>query len=353
MKILAYDIGGVYIKSALIEYIDGNVKILSVKRNAFNFRIHAQNLKQALSVELASHISENEFDGIAITITAETVGIFKTIREGVIRISEICENLFQQYDVGYVSTDGKLHPFCDVKVEPYNFASANWVATSELATEYIYNGFIIDMGSTTTDIIPIKNGRIVPNGKTDFTRLISGELIYNGLLRTYIQCVVDKLPYKDKWINLASEIRCFTAHIYVYLGLIEEHKMLHPFSGKEMSVTKNNSKDAIARSVCADSELLTDEDIKIMAQYVLDTQIKCIGQSIKNIWEKKWNQDEDIKFIIVGSGECIVRMAIEELGLGKNILDCSKIKDLDNATAIALAYKMKDFIFHQGDQGNT
>ncbi len=45
-------------------------------------------------------------------------------------------------------------------------------------------------------------------------------------------------------------------------------------------------KDAIARSVCADSELLTDEDIKIMAQYVLDTQIKCIGQSIKNIWEK-------------------------------------------------------------------
>lgn len=65
---------------------------------------------------------------------------------------------------------------------------------------------------------------------------------------------------------------------------------------------------------------------------------------------KKCSQDEDIKFIIVGSGECIVRMAIEELGLGKNILDCSKIKDLDNATAIALAYKMKDFIFHQGDK---
>lgn len=43
-------------------------------------------------------------------------------------------------------------------------------------------------------------------------------------------------------------------------------------------------------------------------------------------------------------------MAIEELWLGKNILDCSKIKDLDNVTAIALAYKMKDFIFHQGDK---
>lgn len=82
----------------------------------------------------------------------------------------------------------------------------------------------------------------------------------------------------------------------------------------------------------------------------MDSSLPQTHNSLPKTYGKKWSQDEDIKFIIVGSGECIVRMAIEELGLGKNILDCSKIKDLDNATAIALAYKMKDFIFHQGDK---
>ena len=52
------------------------------------------------------------------------------------------------------------------------------------------DALLIDMGSTTTDIIPIVGGRPTPRGLTDGERLATSELVYSGLTRTDVTAVV-------------------------------------------------------------------------------------------------------------------------------------------------------------------
>ncbi|MDR1466902.1 MAG: hypothetical protein LBI55_00540 [Oscillospiraceae bacterium] len=338
MNFLALDIGGAYTKSAFVGSGKNSVKILNTKRHAFNFRNNANNLEHALIDELCSHIKDNKkIDIIIITITAETVGIFNSIDDGVTKIASICEKAFSEFKICYVSTDGAIYDYKKLKANTIDFASANWVATSELASNYIENGLFIDMGSTTTDIIPIKNRAICPTATTDMTRLISGELLYLGLLRTYISNIVNGLPFRDTFIPLAAELRCFTAHVYVALGFIDELEMLHPFSGNKIKITKANSVDAIARSVCADTTLLNYDEIIKMGDYIYKEQMRKIIISCNKIINHHWFYGADLRVIITGSGSKIIENAVRFNKIGK-IIDSSNIfRDSENATAVALS----------------
>src|SRR5947208_2344005 len=65
-------------------------------------------------------------------------------------------------------------------------AAANWLATAVWAGRFAPEGaaLLIDAGSTTTDIVPLWNGRPMPLGLTDPDRLRTGELVYTGARRT-------------------------------------------------------------------------------------------------------------------------------------------------------------------------
>ena len=55
---------------------------------------------------------------------------------------------------------------------------ANWHAGAALIARYCREALLIDMGSTTTDIIPIVAGAVAARGYTDAERLTTGELAY-------------------------------------------------------------------------------------------------------------------------------------------------------------------------------
>ena len=48
------------------------------------------------------------------------------------------------------------------------------------------DALFVDMGSTTTDIIPIEDGAVANEGYTDAERLLTGELVYTGFTRTFL-----------------------------------------------------------------------------------------------------------------------------------------------------------------------
>ena len=48
---------------------------------------------------------------------------------------------------------------------------------------------LFDVGTTSADLIPIVNGQVVAQGRTDPERLLSGELVYTGALRTPAEAV--------------------------------------------------------------------------------------------------------------------------------------------------------------------
>ena len=68
------------------------------------------------------------------------------------------------------------------------------MASSLLLGKDYRDSIFVDIGSTTTDIIPIKNGKPLA-GKTDFKRLKNGELVYSGALRTNIAAILKSVKF--------------------------------------------------------------------------------------------------------------------------------------------------------------
>ncbi len=97
-------------------------------------------------------------------MTAELVDAYKTKVEGVLDISLKSENAFN-VPVGFVGLDGIIKRY-ELVNEPMKAAAANWIATAPLAAKINPNSILIDTGSTTTDIIPIKNGLECAKGRS-------------------------------------------------------------------------------------------------------------------------------------------------------------------------------------------
>src|SRR5262249_3536786 len=107
-------------------------------------------------------------------------------REGVNRILDSVAEAAGPAPVRIWTTTGRFRTIDDVRRDPLCAASANWLAQATWAARLVPNRNVVllDMGSTTTDVIPIAAGRAVPRGLTDAQRLKSGELLCMGWRRT-------------------------------------------------------------------------------------------------------------------------------------------------------------------------
>ena len=66
-------------------------------------------------------------------------------------------------------------------------------------------GLLVDIGSTTTDIIPLRDGLVRAAGYTDSERLACGELVYTGLTRSFVMALAERAPFAGRWTTLAAE----------------------------------------------------------------------------------------------------------------------------------------------------
>jgi uncharacterized hydantoinase/oxoprolinase family protein len=78
---------------------------------------------------------------------------------------------------------------------------------------------MIDIGSTTTDIIPLDKGRVAVRGRTDTERLRTGELVYAGIRRTPLCALATELPLgQGPPIGLAAELFATSLDVFLTLG---------------------------------------------------------------------------------------------------------------------------------------
>ena len=108
-------------------------------------------------------------DIICVSMTAELADCYKSKKEGVTDISERVIDTFGTEKVYFVTVDG-LKCFDDLKSNLLSAAASNWIGTVELLKHVCSDCIFMDMGSTTTDIIPIKNGKEVCEGHGAFNQ---------------------------------------------------------------------------------------------------------------------------------------------------------------------------------------
>src|SRR6185295_17246007 len=104
---------------------------------------------------------------------------------------------------------------------PLEVAAANWRASATLVARTFRDALFLDVGSTTTDIIPIVAGSVVVEGTTDPGRLLSGELVYTGALRTPVCAIVRSVPFEGRRCRVAAEHFAVAADVHLWLGRIQ------------------------------------------------------------------------------------------------------------------------------------
>ncbi len=214
MTVLGLDIGGANLKAA-----DGRGWARSVP---FALWREPSVLSSALRklVVLAPN-----FDRIAVTMTAELCDCFRSKAEGVRHIlGAVVEVFLPEHDVRVYLVDGRLGPIESALERPELAAASNWHVLARFAGRYTEGrpGMLVDIGSTTTDIVPLAAGEVASTARTDTERLVAGELVYTGVGRTPVCAVVDRLPYLGRQSPVAAELFATTADAYLLLDEIPE-----------------------------------------------------------------------------------------------------------------------------------
>ncbi len=90
--------------------------------------------------------------------------MFRTKREGVSFVLAAVEAAFGSAFVRVYAVDGRFLTIGDAREEPLAVAAANWAATARAIAAYHPDALLVDVGTTTTDIIPIVGGTVAASG---------------------------------------------------------------------------------------------------------------------------------------------------------------------------------------------
>ena len=186
---LALDIGGANLKVA-----DGRSFALS---RPFQLWRNRDGLANAVARIL--HQSPPA-DSLSVTMTGELADCYTTKSEGVEAILEAVERAADRRAVHVYMVDGRLVDVATARRSPLLVAAANWHALAVFCCRYVHGeaGLLIDIGSTTSDIIALSPAGPVAVGRSDPERLLAGELVYSGIERSPLCAVTSSLPWRSR-----------------------------------------------------------------------------------------------------------------------------------------------------------
>jgi probable H4MPT-linked C1 transfer pathway protein len=330
--IIGWDIGGVNLKAARLE---GGT--LTTVVEPFELQRAPHRLAAALA-SLAARLGSGPHDLHAVTMTAELSQYFRTKREGVTFVLDALSAALGEAAVQVWCTDGRFRPPADLAGDPVAAAASNWLAAAVFVAAHAPNTILVDVGSTTTDVIPIARGAVAAIGRTDPDRLRSGELIYTGALRTPIEAVVKQVPFKGDQAAVSAEGFAITADLHLWLGNLpaEEYTVPTP-DGRP--ATRTFAGERLARVVCGDREMVAEADIDRLATAVADAQLADIADAIRRV---RARHPELYGAVVTGVGDFVAAAAARLAGLAPAPLADVIGKDGARAApAAAVAYLLR------------
>jgi hypothetical protein len=316
---LSLDIGGANLKAA-----DGVGFAVS---QAFPLWKNSRLLVEALRTIIAG---APRSDHLAATMTGELADCFNTKAEGVqFIVNALSTAADGRHTRIYLNNGLLVSPQIALK-QPLAAAAANWHALARFAGRYASKGpgLLIDIGSTTTDIIPLADGSPVSQGKTDPERLIASELVYTGVERSPVCALVNALPWQKQQCPVAQEVFATTWDAYLTLGdLPEEPNNTNTADGRP--ATMEAARDRLARSICADREMFDNADARAAAEAITRGQLAKIAVAVAQVVGRSPAPPETI--VVSGRGEFVARRVLERMKTP------GKIVSLDSELGAALS----------------
>ncbi len=347
LLILGLDIGGANTKAALIFFENNMIKKTFSCIEYFPFWEHSLDKIPKIFEEIVDKLlvknkfNKRDLDYIAISITAELSDAFKSKKEGIFTILDALERVFRNQKMVFISTNNTYISFNEAKNNYMSIVAANWVSTSLFLGHFISQCILIDAGSTTIDIIPISKSIPIPKGKDDVSRLIHHELIYTGGLRASIPSITHFVPFRGAMVRISFEKFALISDVHRILNNIAEQEYLND-TADNRSKSIEDCHARLARIICADIDTVSIEEIREIAKFIYNRQLKIISQEIKLFLENFTVSHPEFqnnpKFVITGlSAEFLIRPSLQNLGY-HNIEIYEKLTKIpDNVSSSAFA----------------
>ena len=242
----------------------------------------------------------------AVVMSGELADCFGSKMEGIRSIVASVKEVWP--GALFYGTDAAFHR------EPVpQLAAANWLAAVDLLRARYPRAVLLDIGSTTTDILPLARFSDLL-GLTDLVRLRRGYLLYTGLLRTPVAAQVSAVTIQGERVPVSSEHFAIAADAHLVLGHIapREYSCDTP-DRKEKNV--GAALRRLARVVCSDLEEIGPEGAMEIARQVWEAQRDQVRAAVDRV-ARESGADH---VVVAGIGSSLFARELGGLDLAKQM----------------------------------
>ena len=236
---------------------------------------------RSLAVSIAKLLEEcPAFVGVAVTMTGELADCFATRAEGVAIILEQLTSILPAQMVRIYCVDGTWKSVSQSARDPWSAAASNWHGLARFALRLVgtKSCLLIDTGSTTTDLIPIRDGQIQLEARTDSQRLQAGALVYTGIERSNIAAILPEVTLFGMPCPVINEQFATMRDVYLWLGEMQDEPECCETADNKPA-TREAARYRLARIVGEDGSTLADSDIDQLAQQIARAQTQLVAKA--------------------------------------------------------------------------
>jgi (4-(4-[2-(gamma-L-glutamylamino)ethyl]phenoxymethyl)furan-2-yl)methanamine synthase len=303
--VIGWDVGGAHLKAARAE----NGRVVDAIQIASPLRLGLDRLAQSFT---EAKVRIGTAQRHVVTMTGELADTFCSRIEGVESLSTLAVRELAPAAVSlYAGRAGFVRPQ-DARQHVEDIASANWYASASLVARLQRAALFVDMGSTTTDLVPIVDGAVAARGYTDAERLAAGELVYTGLVRSFAMAVADRAPFAGRWMPLINENFASMADVHRLLGSLPDGvDLMATADGRAKSVEASRAR--LARMVGCDAKDADDEAWAALAGWFAEAQIRAVIDGAQLVLSNR-GLPVDAPIVAAGIGDAVVREVARRLG---------------------------------------
>lgn len=329
-RLIGWDIGGAHLKAALLSTDGELIDTLQVPCPLWR---GLDKLEHAINAVLVVFKTNPHDIKHAITMTGELVDLFTNRHEGVIKIAQFVEHLLGRQCKFYAANKGFVG--INQVAENTNYiASTNWHASASLVAHYCHDALLMDIGSTTSDIIAIESGKVLSAALSDASRLQQDTLVYTGVIRTPVMVLAQKIVLSGVETNVMAEYFATTADIYRLTGELDESAdMAETADGQGKSQLESARR--LARMVGYDFE---DKTIDVWVQLAFTCKAAQLMQLKKSVLK---HLTPNVPLIGAGAGSFLVKALAEELKVtyvSINTILASKMSVTQNVQSLEVCF---------------
>jgi probable H4MPT-linked C1 transfer pathway protein len=275
-SIIGWDVGGAHLKAARLGPAGEVERVVQVPCPLW------QGLVPLDAAVETARLAVGDAPVHALTMTGEMVDFFPDREEGVRQLIAALQRHLGSGALQFYAGAGGFVAGPAAAAAARSLASANWRATADVVAAARGTALLVDIGSTTTDLVVVSAGQVMARGQDDAARLLAGELLYTGVVRTPLMAVAPRAPFEGEWVPLMAEYFATTADVYRLSGQLPEGADQHPAAdGGEK--TPAASARRLARMLGRDVESAPFQGWRQLAEWFARAQVRQIEDAFDRV----------------------------------------------------------------------